>query len=535
MFWTKRRSKKEEEDRLVEYREYIGNAIDNLNDGKLNYIAIVYQALVSKDSQIIRLSSKSINETLKHINSKQIIKLDEQFRQYTSLEWYTDWKQISLQELKKDISNHEEYLSVIRLGTFHPNGFFREKCLMELKEDPESLPYLLLRLNDWVKPISDKIINIIEICICNSNINNLINALPFLEKVKKGERRNTNIFIKIEHMIVHRIKEQVSDLKTYEIQKYDFNVRKYLYILLLNEKVVSKEQADQWLQREKNSNCKSIIIRAILDNYICNMNEIDVYLQNKSAVVRRKALDYKYAILKENWIGIEKLLLDNSKGVRETVCYIIKKYTDMDILDYYIEHLKTEYNIVAILGIGENGNKENAKDIMGYLQSDNEKEVCVTLRSLGFCLGTDGESIYWKYIMDPRISVAKSAYYAIRSNEIRYGSKQIYERFIKCEYEYTKRYLIMLLLNESSWSRLPYLLQLYNYEDTKLQDKIRKKVTQRSMYGKVTKDEAVRIHDIMNDSTLKIPAKLISDIELDLKYVTVYDATNDKQSITITA
>lgn len=45
----------------------------------------------------------------------------------------------------------------------------------------------------------------------------------------------------------------------------------------------------------------------------------DVYLENKSAVVRRKALDRKYAIIKDYWVGIEKLLLDNSKGVRETV------------------------------------------------------------------------------------------------------------------------------------------------------------------------------------------------------------------------
>lgn len=99
--------------------------------------------------------------------------------------------------------------------------------------------------------------------------------------------------------------------------------------------------------------------------------------------------------------------------------------------------------------------------------------------------------------------------------------KKIYERFQKCEYEFTKRYLVYLLLQESSWSRLPYLLLLYNYEDISIQYKIRKKTTQRSMYGKVTVTDAETIRNIMNDSTLNIPAKLISDIELDLKYVTI--------------
>ncbi|WP_455717404.1 hypothetical protein [Anaerosporobacter sp.] len=498
----------------------------------MNYIAIVYQAFATDDTEIISLSSKAINKTLCHMSSIQIIKLDEQFRRYTSLEWYIDWELISLEDLKSNIRNQEEYLNVIRLGTFHPNGFLREKCLMELSEDPEALPYLLLRLNDWVQPIRDRICGIIKKSICNSSIHNVIAALPFLEKAKKGERRNLDVFMQIEYMIVQKIKGQISDLKIYEIYKYDFHVRKYLYCLLLNEKIVSKEQAEQLLQREKNSsNCKTIIISAILDDYICDLNEIDVYLQNKSAVVRRKALDRKYAILKKNWAGIEKLLLDNSKGFRETVCYIIKKHTDIDIINYYIEHLETEYTRVAILGIGENGNKENVKDIISYLQSYNEKEVRDTLKSLGSCLGTDGESIYWKYIMDPRISVAKSAYNAIRSNEIRYGSKQIYERFLNCEYEFTKRYLVNLLLNESSWSRLPYLLQLYNYEDISLQDKIRKKATQRSCYSKLSEIEAEKLRKIMNDSTLRIPAKLISDIELDLKYVTVDNIINDQQNI----
>lgn len=130
MFWKKRRLDKEEEDRLIKYREYIKTAISNLNEGKINYLSIVYQALVSNDAEIIKLSSKSIKETMCHMNSMQIMKLDEQFRQYTSLEWYTDWEHISLYDLNENINNQEEYLSVIRLGTFHPNGFLERNVLL---------------------------------------------------------------------------------------------------------------------------------------------------------------------------------------------------------------------------------------------------------------------------------------------------------------------------------------------------------------------------------------------------------------------
>lgn len=74
-------------------------------------------------------------------------------------------------------------------------------------------------------------------------------------------------------------------------------------------------------------------------------------------------------------------------------------------------------------------------------------------------------------------------------------------------------------MQDNSWSRLPYLLSLYNYYDLDLRDKIRMKIEHRNGYGKVSMQEASYIRDILNEKRDELPDTLIKKIEFDLKFV----------------
>lgn len=131
---------------ILNYRSKIQKAIKYLEESKQSYIAEVYQAFAFGDKESIRIASKAVAELMCGMTSVQIMRLDEEFRQYTSMEWMIDWSQIMPLSFKKMIRNREEYLWVVRLGTFHPNGYFREKCIRELEEDEASLPYLFFAI-----------------------------------------------------------------------------------------------------------------------------------------------------------------------------------------------------------------------------------------------------------------------------------------------------------------------------------------------------------------------------------------------------
>ena len=52
---------------------------------------------------------------------------------------------------KKDwFRSDRDYFWILALGSFHPNGYYRQACLEEMAGYPGALPFLVLRLNDWV-------------------------------------------------------------------------------------------------------------------------------------------------------------------------------------------------------------------------------------------------------------------------------------------------------------------------------------------------------------------------------------------------
>lgn len=61
-----------------------------------------------------------------------LIRLDERFRETTSLEWFTKWREVDPGKIEKNVADRGAFLWILRLGTFHPNGYYREKCVRRL-------------------------------------------------------------------------------------------------------------------------------------------------------------------------------------------------------------------------------------------------------------------------------------------------------------------------------------------------------------------------------------------------------------------
>jgi hypothetical protein len=74
-------------------------------------------------------------------------------------------------------------------------------------------------------------------------------------------------------------------------------------------------------------------------------------------------------------------------------------------------------------------------------------------------------------------------------------------------------------MQDNSWSRLPYLLLLYNYDDIDLRNKIRERINHRNPYGRISTKEASYIKSVMKEKNGELPEALIKKIEFDLRFV----------------
>lgn len=516
MLWNKK-TDKEDKIRNEQYKYIIG-AVQKLRDGDKSYIHIVYSAFAFGDKDLTRVAGSVIRMHLEEYSMNQMIKLSESFRQYTSLEWSIEWRNVCLKDIISSFEQEKDYIYSLILGSFHPNGYFREKCIIELSKYQDTLAYIVLRLNDWVDSVRKCAYDLVFMKLEKCSINELFQTTLPMSKVKSSKRRNIGELMKIYDVITKRIEDEIQIIPLNSICYYDFDIRKNIYKLLFSKKVFEKEKADYLLERERHSFCKSLIISGILEFNECSMEQITIYLKNEDSNVRRKALEYKFSLLENSWDGLEEMLLDKNSGIRELVTFILNRYAHMNVLKYYIDHLTDIKPAIAIIGVGNNGNKEQVGLLLPFLIHKDEKIIRITIVALGKLMGYDGYDLYWKYLFDKRSGVSKAAYLSIRKSLIHYGAEKLFFAYKSNETHHVKRYLALLIMQENSWQRLPYLLYLYDNEDlAELRDKIRLKIINRDMYGKIDGKQVDFINKVIDERKDIFPTKLIEDIQFDIK------------------
>ncbi len=498
----------------------IYEAIEKLESGDKSYLKIVYEAFSLENRELVKKAGHAIKAHLKDKTAKYMIALSERFREYTSLEWFVDWKTIDIRRKKTWFDSEKDYVYVLIAGSFHPNGYFREICSKELYYYPNTLGYMLLRANDWVEQIRKTMFSLVLNKIENCSAAELFLAVQHMKKLSRSSRIDYENIEVLSQVFYDRIAETLPDISLYKIRYYEFETRKIIYKLLVEKKILNISNMKYLLESEKHSFCKQILITGILQYYNCTEEEIEGYLKNKSGIVRRRAMEYKYSAAKDYWIGLEMMLLDENKSVRELAAYIIRHHSDISILDFYIEHLQDENPVTAIIGVGENGRMKQGKLLLPFLKSSVSKVVCAALKALSKTIEIEGYDIYEEYLVSKEPAVSKAAYYAIRYNTIYYGAKKLYQYCRQYEYPHIRKYALNLLIQENSWNRLPFLLNLYIREEFEVyQDLILRAIETRDMYGKVSKQQEEDINRALKEAEHLLPKQLLKRIQFDMKFL----------------
>jgi hypothetical protein len=494
-------------------------AIAQLEKGNAKYLHSTYMVFATESQSLIRKGAKAIACLLKSYSMKKMIDLSEQFRQYTSLDWFVDWSKVELDFIRECCCSEEDYVYILIVGTFHPNGYYREKCLKELIKYENTLPYLILRMNDWVKIIRDYAVKAVMGKMEHSSLLDLLGAIPALDKVQNSGRRDREDLLKIQTFLEEIIGRNREILTMEDIFKYDDTIRRSIYRYLITDQILDFYTAKHLFEREKNGVCQIMIISGLLKYEDCNIDQLDQLLHHKNPVVRRRVLERKYTLVKDYWPELERMLLDTNAGVREQTSYILRHYSTIDIEEYYMEALQGEDFLQAIIGLGDLGNKDIADILKPYLIDFRERVVKAALTSIGRLLEDEGEDIYWNYLLDERISVSKAAYTIISKNKIYYGVNILYDGLCSSSMPHVKRYILNLLLRENSWKSLPYLIYLYQEpEFEKYRDKILRGMHIRKLYYTVRQEEAKKIEDALTAYGKFLPEGLEKAIRFELKY-----------------
>ncbi len=566
------------ERRFLEYVQ--DTALPELKKGNAVYANILQKVFLLPGEWELQVEIAAVyEEVLSKISAKKLIRLSEECRIYYD-GWYAqddalEWSVEKPQREEFPCLTDGQYEAVLKFGTFMRCGYDRQWCMEALDGADGSLLFFFLRLNDWVGAIRESAFFLAKKRLPECGAQEFFSALPMFEKVRDSGRRDEEHIHVLEGMVkeqgLGKLQKIPDGVLIGRLPYFEINVKNAVYRLVSQNKVLPLWQMERLLSAEWTGYGKQLLLSGIFLHYGYDKERAGRYLASASALVRYRAMLFRYENEKGAWAGLEKMLLDRSRRIRRYASYILETHTDMDVLGYYVERLgclrrgisrgaepgtdlqreisaggklgtdlrqeisgkpgaepeaglQGEHPVllwIVLLGIGEHGTKKEIGLVMPFLESEDARTAKAALTAYGRFAAEEGENVYWKFLFDDRPAVAKTAYRLIQKYKLHYGAELLYREFCGRRLSVCGNYLFRLLLSEPSWERLPYLLKLYGEGELSQEQRVRvwDGIHRRHVYGVVSVEQAQAIREALERVGEKIPEQSKKGILFDLSHV----------------
>lgn len=441
--------------------------IKRLNDGDTKSIPWIFCVFAESSDIHKRKAAKALCSILEKVNFSQICQIDILMRQTTSTGWSIRWDNYRVENFLLRKMTVDEKRAILIFSSFHPNGYIREQAIRFLYSYDLTLPYLILRQNDWVKQVRQAAFSSFTMRISTASNEELLRSLPFVEKLLRGARVShlecvSAFFEQLNHP--SRQKVLAEGLASPEVP-----IRRACINALFSPEKPNSTILITHLKYE----CDPFLRRLIFQK-LC-MLDVDMrtvsirFLKDKHPINRKVALQYLYEREKDlAYSETLKIILDKNSFLRQFARSMLKEAEpDFDIEMFYIDNL-TKHTQPAILGLGETGKAADCEMIEPYLFNDCTAIVRAAMVSL---MKLDAQRYRYtivEMLMSEKEGIIKTAKTLIEKYRVQ-DFPRILEIYEATKDENTKIKCAALLFTASKWQRLIYMLVVLRCENKRIQ------------------------------------------------------------------
>lgn len=439
--------------------------INEIND--LNSLYLFIPLMFVKHKTIRMLAKEKISQLLNTIPLSQLNKVDEHLRKSHFARPYTEAAKY-WHHLEPSIIDTQSVNDIICLKILccHPNGYIRYKAIITLakRSISEAIPFLIIRLNDWVEEIKSACLNILEDIANSKFICHFIECLSLLSQLKNKERYNQINFIKnIEKRLITQCSEGLFD----KINSPERICARYAFTLLTNSD--SPAMLEQLLTTTINH--KDIIIKLNAFNLAVNyydLNNLLIFIKktkdDKLIPIRKKTL---YAFIKyfpqHSRKVLEYALFDPSSSIRAMSRYYLKQQGINEFSDYYKDALIRQDKKIkpVILGLSESGKQHDFHLLRPFLTKHHTNLNTVLLKATFKLQPQDWKNVIHELLANPNSALLKSFVRASLENSEGYSLEEIIDLIYKRNSLMHIRALVTIFSNGiyERWKVLNFVLQ----------------------------------------------------------------------------
>lgn len=444
------------------------------DEGSIHFGFVTSLLGSNEDAEI---ASSLLPVLMDHVRMEAFPDLEEKVRLNQGYPGLRRWKP---EELKL-LPGYEASVAVQGFMSFHADGYLREAAVEKLAlcHTGEELPYLLLRVNDWVPVVASRAIRAIQARYRREYIPHLLHWLPLMLRLGEMRRFALSRVLASTTILLREPTERPTVRATLNATSSSA-CRLLLYkvliecetgdaLLSLIRRALSGPDgsvrlwAVRWLRASKNTE----LYRELLPDV----------MQAALPAQRLEALYGVMEMLPERAPSLLKeALLDSNGTVRETARYYLNKLSVLsleEVVAYYRQTVETmaaksltrKQQIAAIAGIQEVGSVEDARLLLPFLSSPLPSIRSAAVRAISRLSGDASAPMLLEALRSESPRVSREAREALLLR-LHLAPKDDLRQLVKeSRFPHIRRNALMILVGGERWSALPVLIRAHQDED----------------------------------------------------------------------
>jgi HEAT repeat protein len=473
--------------------------------------------------------AEEVNQLIAELSPLDLASLDQRVRgMYQSYGYYVNqqWHSLRPSDVGR-LAKSKFAVSLVGLTSFHYSGYVRQASVEELalQRTGKELPFLLIRLNDWVSQVREAASAAVRNRLEPSYAVHFLANMALVIRLKNRGRVDQNF---LEEVRVLLKRPECKDILQSGMTSNDKTIRRISFQLAAESDPSTRTAIIRAVMTDPDAVVRYWAVRHFLPDVMSDElpNVVEPMLNDRFMPVRHDALwavATKRPDLSE--VPLRRALLDNHVSMRETARHFLSVAGIADARAFYVEAIGRgvdSQRFAAICGLGENGQTSDASLIFAYLDSPLPKLRRAATYALGK-LDADGNlKTLTGILSDAKASVSREALKVLLP-KVRQIPLDELENLISSDAKFhVRRNALTLILHSDKWRKLPALLNACGDGDSRISEFATRAmrywfINYNRSFAEPTRADFERIQSVLPRVKTKLPHGLAAELRDCLK------------------
>ena len=460
--------------------------------------------------------AEEIHQIVSELLPLDLATLDQRARGWSAYGYYSvhNWQNLRPSDVSR-LARSKFATSLVGLVSFHYSGYVREAAVGELAKQStgKELPFLLIRLNDWVSEVHDAAARAVRERIEPTYAVHLLANISLVLRLRACGRVDKQFVDDVCGLLK---RPDCKDVLQTGMPSKDKTIRRISFQLAAEADLSTRSSIIRAVMTDPDAVARAWAVRHFLPDVTPDElpSVIEPMLSDRYVPVRRHAL---WAVAtKRPDLAVEPLrraLLDSHISMRETARQFLSVAGVPNPRDFYVEATDrgaATQRFAAIRGLGESG---KAADV-SLLSADLAASLPRLRRAAVYAMGKlDVEGCLTKltaFLSDVKASVSREALKSLLPMA-RHVPLDELERLLASKANFhVRRNALTLILHTEKWRKLPPMLNACTDEDAKIAGLAARAlrhwfVNCNRSFAEPTQADLERIQSVLSKAESKLP------------------------------